>query len=197
MKTRALILLMLVCSSLNSACAERQDAEQRALVEQLVRDQLNSWSLEDEEMFLSTIHPEIVFAYPGARLDRQGALDRLPIEAAEVGSVRAVDGVVEFLDGNFHKQLQLPELADRCGLSPRRFTDLFKERTGVTLTHYLNRRRIEYAQERLRETDQISYACHESGFRDVAYFYRVFKRHAGMTPGEYLARVRKEGREVA
>ena len=75
MKTRALISLMLVCSSLNSACAEKQDAEQRALVEKLVRDQLDSWSLEDEELFLSTTHPEIVFAYPGARLDRQGALD--------------------------------------------------------------------------------------------------------------------------
>ena len=75
MKTKALILLMLVCSSLNSACAERQDAEQRALVEQLVRDQLNSWSLEDEELFLSTVHPEIIFAYPGKRLDKQGALE--------------------------------------------------------------------------------------------------------------------------
>ena len=73
MKTRALISLMLVCSSLNSACAEKQDAEQRALVEKLVRDQLNSWSLEDEELFLSTVHPEIVFAYPGKRLDKQGA----------------------------------------------------------------------------------------------------------------------------
>ena len=75
MKTRALISLMLVCSSLNSACAEKQDAEQRALVEKLVRDQLDSWSLEDEELFLSTVHPEIVFAYPGKRLDKQGALE--------------------------------------------------------------------------------------------------------------------------
>jgi AraC-like DNA-binding protein len=121
----------------------------------------------------------------------------LPVEAVEKGSARAVDGVVEFLDSNFYKQVQLPDLAERCGLSPRRFTDLFKQRTGLTLTHYLNKRRIEYAKERLRETDQILYSCYESGFRDVAYFYRVFKRHTGMTPGSFLTSLKAPGRDVA
>lgn len=121
----------------------------------------------------------------------------LSADAVESGSARSVEGVVEHLDANFYKQVQIPELAERCGMSPRRFTELFKQQTGLTLTHYLNERRIEYAKERLRETDQILYSCYESGFRDVAYFYRVFKKHAGMTPGDYLAEMKAGSREVA
>lgn len=86
-----------------------------------------------------------------------------------------VAGAVEYLDARPYEALQIGDVAARCGLSPRRFTDLFKERTGETFSHYLNRRRVEYACRRLAETGHILYACHESGFNDLAYFYRVFK----------------------
>ena len=112
----------------------------------------------------------------------------------ESDSARAVEGIVEYLDTNFYKQVQLPELAGRCEMSKRRFTELFKNRTGKTVTQYLNDRRIEYAKERLRETEHILYSCYESGFRDVAYFYRVFKRQAGMTPGDFLKSVKEDAR---
>jgi AraC-like DNA-binding protein len=111
----------------------------------------------------------------------------LPADDCGKSSSQEVDAVIEHLDANFYKQNTLPELASRCGLSTRRFSDLFKQRTGRTLTNYLNERRIGYAKERLRETRHILYSCYESGFRDVTYFYRVFKRHCGMTPGDFLA----------
>ena len=111
----------------------------------------------------------------------------IPAHDSGRNSNQAVDAVIEHLDANFYKQVPLPELAARCNLSSRRFTDLFKLRTGRTLTNYVNERRINYAMERLRETQHILYSCYESGFRDVAYFYRVFKRQSGMTPGEFLA----------
>jgi AraC-like DNA-binding protein len=111
----------------------------------------------------------------------------IPADDSARNSNDAVDAVIEHLDANFYKQIPLPELAARCNLSSRRFTDLFKLRTGRTLTNYVNERRINYAMERLRETQHILYSCYESGFRDVTYFYRVFKRQSGMTPGDFLA----------
>ena len=78
-------------------------------------------------------------------------------------------------------------MAERCDLSPRRFTALFKDQTGQTFSHYLNQLRVEYAQQRLQQTGHILYACYESGFNDPAYFYRVFKKHTGQTPGQYLS----------
>lgn len=101
-------------------------------------------------------------------------------------SMRAVEGAIEYIDTHVHENLRIDDLAARSNLSPRRFTTLFKQRTGLTFSQYLNRRRIEYACQRLDETGHILYACHGSGFNDVAYFYRVFKKQTGMTPGEYL-----------
>ena len=98
----------------------------------------------------------------------------------------ALDGVLDYLDSNFDQPIQLNAMAARCDLSPRRFSDVFKQRTGRSLIDYLNLKRIEHAKIRLRQTGHIAYACHESGFQDMAYFYRVFRKHTGQTPGEYV-----------
>ena len=108
-------------------------------------------------------------------------------EAFESNSVAAVRGSIEHLDQHFNEAQRIEDMAERCDLSPRRFTTLFKAQTGQTFSHYLNERRIEYAQQRLRQTGHILYACYESGFNDLAYFYRVFKKHTGQTPGLYLS----------
>ncbi|EDY82086.1 transcriptional regulator, AraC family protein [Verrucomicrobiia bacterium DG1235] len=104
------------------------------------------------------------------------------------GAGSALEGLLDELDNRFDKPVSLDEVAERCGVSPRRFTQLFKERTGYTLVDYLNRKRIDYAKERLLETGHVAYACHESGFQDLAYFYRSFKRYVGCPPGEFLKR---------
>jgi AraC-like DNA-binding protein/mannose-6-phosphate isomerase-like protein (cupin superfamily) len=109
-----------------------------------------------------------------------------PSESHAASSMRSVEGAIEYIDTHLHENLQIEQIAARSHLSPRRFTTLFKQRTGLTFSHYLNRKRIEYACQRLDETGHILYACHGSGFNDVAYFYRVFKKQTGLTPGEYL-----------
>jgi len=105
-----------------------------------------------------------------------------------------VAGIIEFIDAHPYQRPQIADMADRCGLSPRHFTDIFKELSGETFNAYLNKKRIEYACERLRETEHILYACHQSGFNDLAYFYRVFKKQTGQTPGDYLKAVKAKGR---
>jgi hypothetical protein len=73
MGKQQIILFVLACCFFSTVFAQQEKAA-RPVIEALIRDQLNSWSLEDEAMFLSTVHSEIVFAYPGARLDGAGAL---------------------------------------------------------------------------------------------------------------------------
>lgn len=112
-----------------------------------------------------------------------------PRDRHVASSLQTVKGAIEYIDAHPYEALQIATMAERCDLSPRRFTDLFKQLTGDTFSHYLNRQRIRYACERLDETGHILYACHESGFNDVAYFYRVFKKYTGQTPGAYLDQV--------
>jgi len=49
-------------------------APARATVLALVEQQMRSWETGDETAFRSTLHDQIVFAYPGKRLDQEGVL---------------------------------------------------------------------------------------------------------------------------
>ncbi|MCE0497477.1 MAG: AraC family transcriptional regulator [Methylacidiphilales bacterium] len=105
-------------------------------------------------------------------------------------SRKSIEGAIETIDHHPNEPRRIADVAAQCRLSERRFTQLFKKITGETFISYLNRRRIEYACERLRETGHILYACHESGFNDPAYFYRIFKAQTGRTPGAFLRDMR-------
>jgi AraC-like DNA-binding protein len=106
--------------------------------------------------------------------------------AAVPSREQAFEGTLEYIDELFHTPIRVKDLADMCGISSRRYSDLFKQHTGKTDVHFLNDKRIAYAQERLRESGQIMYAAVAAGFSDATHFYRVFKRSTGMTPGQYL-----------
>jgi acetyl esterase/lipase len=54
---------------------ERASDPPRALVERLVRDSLRSWETGDVDLFLSTMHEDVTFAYPGERMGAAGALE--------------------------------------------------------------------------------------------------------------------------
>lgn len=108
---------------------------------------------------------------------------------------QSLDGTLDYIEEFFHTPIRVKDLAAMCDLSSRRYTDLFKQRTGKTIVKYLSERRMAYAQERLRETGQIKYAAIASGYNDVTHFYRVFKRLTGMTPGEYVEKTREEQKQ--
>ena len=75
------------------------------------------------------------------------------------------------------EQLQL----NRCYLSR-----LFHGKTGVTLSEYILRKRLEYAKELLIHSDHtvfnIASLC---GFSDSSYFMRFFYKQTGMTPSQF------------
>lgn len=113
-----------------------------------------------------------------------------PLErTASISREQALDGTLDYIEHFFHTTISVKDLAEMCGISSRRYSDLFKQRTGKTVVQYLSERRITYAQERLRQTGQIMYAAVAAGFSDITHFYRVFKRMTNMTPGEYLEKI--------
>ena len=62
----------------------------------------------------------------------------------------------------------------------------FKETMGMSFTQYLNDYRLNIAGQTLRSTtDNISDIAQNTGFDNLSYFTRMFKKKYGMTPGEY------------
>ena len=97
--------------------------------------------------------------------------------------MRQVD---EYIGENFGKKIVLDEIAGALCMSVSSFCRYFKEMTGTTFVNYLTDYRIKYAKRLLKERRlKIVSIAEITGFDDVSYFNRTFKRKTGMTPTEY------------
>jgi AraC family cel operon transcriptional repressor len=77
----------------------------------------------------------------------------------------------------------------RSGRSPEHFARACRQHFGTTPTELVRRARIERAQALLLAPDaKVAAVALESGFENLGYFYRTFRRLAGCTPGAWLAR---------
>ena len=67
---------------------------------------------------------------------------------------------------------------------------VFKDRTGMTLTDYLNLKRLDHAADQLAYTKksilEISMEC---GVSSLSYFNKIFKQRYGITPSRFRKRL--------
>jgi AraC-like DNA-binding protein len=92
--------------------------------------------------------------------------------------------VKEAIDASLHKQINIAQLADDCGLSAGHFARAFRQSTGYPPHRWLLQRRIERVQDLLLTSDktlaEIARAC---GFSDQSHLTRAFRQTVGTTPG--------------
>lgn len=97
--------------------------------------------------------------------------------------------VVDFIAKNYASPITLQQLSASVSMSPKYFCRFFSEMTHQTPMDYLNRQRIEQACYQLATTDDsITEIAYRSGFNDLSYFIRTFKKYKGITPGKYKRR---------
>jgi len=92
----------------------------------------------------------------------------------------------KFIHSNVDQPLPLGQVAREAGLSESHFCRLFKDSTGLTLTDYVNRCRIDWAKrELLRPEVRISEIAFLVGYQSLSQFNRSFARIAGFSPTQY------------
>ncbi len=108
-----------------------------------------------------------------------------------MASQDAVSQAIEYMEKNYQKPLTLTILANVVSLNYTYFSNMFKSKTGVSVTAHLQNLRIQKAKELLISTnDRIREVAHKSGFTDERYFEKLFKRYEGITPSEYREKLR-------
>lgn len=96
---------------------------------------------------------------------------------------------LNYIDKNYMYDISLDELANASGYSKFHFSRLFRKFSGMSLSDYLNRRRIREAALLLEKTDMtVTDAAMKSGFSSITTFNRVFKSIQGCTPSEFKKR---------
>jgi len=100
--------------------------------------------------------------------------------------VGGLQRALRYMESNFHEPMTLDRAAGEAGMSVSCFVRYLKNQTGMTFTACLNSMRIARAKELLQANHspmlQIALAC---GFSSQSHFNRVFRKLAGVTPGEY------------
>jgi AraC-like DNA-binding protein len=93
---------------------------------------------------------------------------------------------ISYIQLNLHDQLTVCHLAKRANLHEDYFSRLFMQSTGDRPLGYIHVKRIERAQY-LMATTNMSYSqiAEETGFANLPYFSKIFKRVTKLTPAAY------------
>ncbi len=100
--------------------------------------------------------------------------------------------MIEYIDQNFTRKLTSKEVARVGGLSLSRCLHLFKEETGMSLSEYVKKLRVEYGKYLLLNTDISLADCSiEIGFFDQSHFTKTFKQVERITPYQFQRKYKK------
>ena len=93
---------------------------------------------------------------------------------------------IAYIESDLTADLSLRRLAAIQNVSSSYLSALFSKEAGMTLTEYVNDKRIKCAKQLLRTTKlQIQTVAQHCGILDVYYFSKLFKKNTGQTPREY------------
>jgi AraC-like DNA-binding protein len=107
------------------------------------------------------------------------------VEEANRRMLRARDA----MDRTYAEPLDVAALAAIAHASPAHFIRTFRAAFGETPHRYLQRRRVERAMARLREsTASVTDICMAVGFTSLGTFSRTFRDVVGCSPSQYRAR---------
>ncbi len=82
--------------------------------------------------------------------------------------------------------LTVADLAETIFVSEVYLRKLFRRTVKATPVEFITHRRIEQARYLLKTTDlSVKAVTEQCGFRDVPFFYRVFRKATGLTPVQY------------
>ena len=94
--------------------------------------------------------------------------------------------MVSYIQQNFTGKISLKEFGEQFHLSEKYISRYFKEHFHITLSQYITYLRLENAKQLLQDTDlSVTETAMQSGYQNVSYFIRSFKKTYGISPLKY------------
>lgn len=113
-------------------------------------------------------------------------LDASPIvDAREERDMNRLQKVYQFLEENYTVRIDIGEVAKAVHLSTPAFCRFFKKQSGITFTQFVNQFRISRSRKLLLQQKTVTEACYASGFDNLSYFNRTFKKITGENPSHF------------
>lgn len=98
----------------------------------------------------------------------------------------AFNEVLNYINEHLHESLTISDLAMRYNLSSDHFSRVFQQKFGIRPSKYIQSVRIERSETLLITTNNtIAQIADKTGWENVSYYTRVFKKVTGKTPGQF------------
>ncbi len=152
-----------------------QDANLASMIHLLHLSLEHSPSTIERESRLMEAFAQLIVRHADSRLQARAVKQ-------ERQSVRRVR---EYIEAHYAENVSLEQLATIADLSPFHLLRVFQQETGLSPHLYLTQVRIARAKSLLAFGLPITQAALETGFVDQSHLTRQFKRHVGITPGQY------------
>ncbi len=94
--------------------------------------------------------------------------------------------MVSYIQQNYTGKISLKEFGEQFHLSEKYISRYFKEHFHITLSQYVTYLRLEHAKQLLQDTDiPVTEVAMQSGYQNVSYFIRSFKKTYEISPLKY------------
>lgn len=98
---------------------------------------------------------------------------------------KRINEVMQYLNANYDKQLNIDMIAERFHFSKYHLCRMFKEYVGTTIGEYLICKRLITFNQLVCQNYSLEEASCKVGFHNYSNFYRLYKKHMGITPTQY------------
>ncbi len=97
----------------------------------------------------------------------------------------------EYIDAHYSEIENLSEVADAIHVNGTYLSSVFKRRMNITMSDYLNYRRLSRSRYFLAAGKSVTEACFEAGFSSMSYYIKLFRKLYGITPGVYAEQIKE------
>lgn len=116
-------------------------------------------------------------------LCRYFAVEYPPENTAQDRRLAMVKTALRYIQEHFAEELTVEDISAAAGFSKYYFCRGFREVTGRTVVDYLNLIRCRHARRLLSSGKyNVTESAERSGFRNLSYFARTYRRYMGVLP---------------
>lgn len=128
-----------------------------------------------------------IFSFAGEVIGVMGTIQSRDEIERDIQSPDVVlSPALQEIGSRFNREIAIPALAEKCGLSVRQFERRFKEHLKTTPQQFIIKTRVYAACDDLRRSRKpLAEIATDMGFYDQAAFTRQFRKHMGLTPMAY------------
>jgi AraC family L-rhamnose operon regulatory protein RhaS len=149
----------------------------QAIKDLLEKQNSNFWPCRSRSYFF-----EIMFCLARQEEDEKAFDHILTFEKCS----RLAINVIYYLQSSYNEKITIEKLAENFHTNRTTLLNEFKKYTGQSINQYLTSLRLTMASTFLRDTElSVEEICDRTGFSDISYFSKVFKKKLYYTPSEY------------